>query len=165
MCREFGIPIRKIGPAEINAGVKGIVGHADITAAFPADHGDHTDPGASFPWSTFIGYVQGGTTMGAPFAAENASAYGYALTQRLSTFKVHPYDTDPALTTVDNPAAVWMAKVEHFIDNPPAALGLSTEDRTAIVQELAALLLPALTTANSAMVTEAVKVAQREGTG
>jgi hypothetical protein len=42
--------------------VKGICGHADITAAFPQDHGTHTDPGASFPWSTFLGYVAGTST-------------------------------------------------------------------------------------------------------
>jgi hypothetical protein len=42
--------------------VKGICGHADITAAFPQDHGTHTDPGANFPWSTFLGYVAGTST-------------------------------------------------------------------------------------------------------
>jgi N-acetyl-anhydromuramyl-L-alanine amidase AmpD len=61
ICDRFGIPLRKVSPAEIRNGVKGICGHADITAAFPQDHGTHTDPGANFPWATFIGYVTGGT--------------------------------------------------------------------------------------------------------
>jgi len=59
ICRIYGLPIRKIGPAEVRAGQPGICGHADITAAFPEDHGDHTDPGPSFPWTTFLSYVSG----------------------------------------------------------------------------------------------------------
>src|SRR5438034_2583294 len=59
VCRDWGIPVRKIGPRDVAAGVKGICGHADITLAFPQDNGDHTDPGAQFPWATFIRYVQG----------------------------------------------------------------------------------------------------------
>jgi hypothetical protein len=60
VCRRFGIPVRKISAGQVAAGVKGICGHADITAAFPQDGGDHTDPGSAFPWGTFIGYVNGG---------------------------------------------------------------------------------------------------------
>jgi hypothetical protein len=37
-------------------GVKGICGHLDVTYAW--GEGDHTDPGAYFPWPTFIAYVQ-----------------------------------------------------------------------------------------------------------
>lgn len=55
-CAEFGIPIRKITPAQLRASVLGICGHADVTAAW--GEGDHTDPGLHFPWDTFIGYVQ-----------------------------------------------------------------------------------------------------------
>jgi N-acetyl-anhydromuramyl-L-alanine amidase AmpD len=60
VCRRFGIPVRKISAGQVAAGVKGICGHADITAAFPQDGGDHTDPGSAFPWGTFINYVGGG---------------------------------------------------------------------------------------------------------
>lgn len=64
ICARYGLPVRKVGPADVAAGVRGICGHADITAAFPQDHGDHTDPGSAFPWSTFIGYVQDATQGG-----------------------------------------------------------------------------------------------------
>ncbi|MGA8117722.1 MAG: peptidoglycan recognition family protein [Actinocatenispora sp.] len=60
VCRRYDIPIRKISASQVRNGVRGICGHADITKAFPQDHGDHTDPGASFPWSRFIGYVKQG---------------------------------------------------------------------------------------------------------
>lgn len=63
ICRRYNIPVRKISAAQVRAGQKGICGHADITAAFPQDGGDHTDPGAQFPWAKFISYVADG---GAP---------------------------------------------------------------------------------------------------
>jgi N-acetylmuramoyl-L-alanine amidase len=65
VCAQYGIPVQKIGPDEVAAGVRGICGHIDITAAFPQDGGTHTDPGQHFPWDTFIGYVQGGDDMSA----------------------------------------------------------------------------------------------------
>lgn len=57
-CRKWGIPVIRLTPTGIAAGVKGICGHVDITAAFPQDHGTHTDPGPNFPWSMFLGLVQ-----------------------------------------------------------------------------------------------------------
>jgi N-acetyl-anhydromuramyl-L-alanine amidase AmpD len=57
-CKKWGIPVRKLSAGSVASGVKGICGHADITAAFPADNGTHTDPGPNFPWATFLKYVQ-----------------------------------------------------------------------------------------------------------
>jgi len=57
VCRDNDIPARKIGPADVRNGVRGICGHGDITLAFPEDGGDHTDPGNAYPWNTFISYV------------------------------------------------------------------------------------------------------------
>ena len=56
VCKLYGIPVQKIGPADLVNGVRGICGHADVTNAW--HQGDHQDPGTNFPWSTFIGYVQ-----------------------------------------------------------------------------------------------------------
>lgn len=50
----YELPIRHVTPAQIDQGVTGICGHADITAAFPADHGTHTDPGPHFDWPGFL---------------------------------------------------------------------------------------------------------------
>jgi hypothetical protein len=55
VCRLYGIPIRKVGPGELVAGAKGIVGHADVTHAW--GEGNHTDPGNLFDWGRFIAYV------------------------------------------------------------------------------------------------------------
>lgn len=57
-CKKWGIPVRKLTPGQVADGVKGICGHADITKAFPQDNGTHTDPGANFPWDTFIDLVR-----------------------------------------------------------------------------------------------------------
>ena len=54
-CVEFGVPVVKVSPEQLRAGVRGICGHRDVTQAW--HEGDHTDP-EPFPWGTFIGYVQ-----------------------------------------------------------------------------------------------------------
>lgn len=56
--KKWGIPVRKITPTQVRAGVKGFCGHVDITNAFPEDKGTHTDPGRNFPWTHFLALVQ-----------------------------------------------------------------------------------------------------------
>lgn len=56
-CMKYGIPIRRLTPAEIRAGKKGFAGHIDVTHAFP-DRGSHTDPGPNFPWPRYLRYVR-----------------------------------------------------------------------------------------------------------
>lgn len=51
-CIKFGIPARRITTTEANAGEKGLIAHGDL------DPDRRTDPGAKFPWNTFIGLVQ-----------------------------------------------------------------------------------------------------------
>jgi N-acetyl-anhydromuramyl-L-alanine amidase AmpD len=55
---RYNIPIRRLSGAQVAAGERGIVGHDGITVAFPQDGGNHTDPGASFPWDRFIAMVK-----------------------------------------------------------------------------------------------------------
>ena len=57
VCDRYGLPLRHVGAAELRAGARGICGHAAVTLAW--GQGDHTDPGVSFPWATFIDYVNG----------------------------------------------------------------------------------------------------------
>jgi hypothetical protein len=57
LCVKYGIPITKISVAQLLAGGHGICGHVDVSQAWHQT--DHTDPGASFPWATFMGYVLG----------------------------------------------------------------------------------------------------------
>lgn len=57
-CVKWGIPVVRLTPAQMQAGKKGICGHADVTKAYPQDPGDHTDPGPNFPWTWFLGRVK-----------------------------------------------------------------------------------------------------------
>jgi hypothetical protein len=64
-CRDHGLPVRRLSVAETRAAYyaasgsrpKGIVGHVDVTNAYPEDGGTHTDPGAAFPWDVFLPMV------------------------------------------------------------------------------------------------------------
>lgn len=56
-CRQYGIPPVRLTPAQVaTPGVKGICGHVDVSAVFPASMG-HTDPGPNFPWVSFLAQV------------------------------------------------------------------------------------------------------------
>ena len=50
--KQHGIPLRKLSRAELKAGRKGIVSHADISAVYKRS--DHSDPGGSFPWDFLL---------------------------------------------------------------------------------------------------------------
>lgn len=54
--RKHGIPVAHLTVAQLRAGQKGFVSHADITAAF--GESDHTDPGPKFPWTQFLNLVR-----------------------------------------------------------------------------------------------------------
>lgn len=56
--RKWDIPVRHLTVDQVRDGVKGFCGHFDITRAFPADGGSHTDPGPNFPWSRFLDMVR-----------------------------------------------------------------------------------------------------------
>jgi hypothetical protein len=64
-CKKYSIPVRRLSVTETRAawydfpnGPKGIVGHVDVTNAYPEDGGDHTDPGTAFPWDIFLNMVK-----------------------------------------------------------------------------------------------------------
>lgn len=58
LCKRWMIPIGKIAPDELRAGVRGICGHVDATLAFPGPGRTHYDPGKGFPWDEFITLVR-----------------------------------------------------------------------------------------------------------
>lgn len=56
LCQKYGIPAVHLSVDQVRQGVSGICGHDDITRA--TGSGDHMDPGAGFPWDTYIAAVQ-----------------------------------------------------------------------------------------------------------
>lgn len=55
-CRRHNIPPVKITPSDLQAGTRGVCGHADTSAAWHET--DHTDPGPNFPWGEFLQRVK-----------------------------------------------------------------------------------------------------------
>ncbi len=58
ICKRFNIPVARPTVTELARGARGIVGHADASAAFKRS--DHGDPGPSFPWREFLALVAAG---------------------------------------------------------------------------------------------------------
>jgi hypothetical protein len=56
-CLERGIPIVKIGPADVAAGRPGVIGHVDYTEG--TGDGTHWDPGPNFPWDLVMAMARG----------------------------------------------------------------------------------------------------------
>jgi len=65
LCEAYGIAKRKLTPAQIRAGEKGICGHDDMRDAFPGST-SHWDPGA-FPWDRFIALINNTSDTEEPF--------------------------------------------------------------------------------------------------
>ncbi|TMR92559.1 peptidoglycan-binding domain-containing protein [Nonomuraea basaltis] len=63
-CKKYSIPAKRLTRAQLRAGHKGIVGHADVSAVYKRS--DHWDPGPDFAWDDFISkvrhYLNGGPT-------------------------------------------------------------------------------------------------------
>ena len=57
ICKEYGIPVRKIDPPALLRKERGICGHFDVTLAFPGPKRSHWDPGTGFPWDRYIKLV------------------------------------------------------------------------------------------------------------
>lgn len=55
-CLKYDIPPVHLTDNELRTGLKGVVGHAQVTAVYKRS--THTDPGKSFPWQFFIERVQ-----------------------------------------------------------------------------------------------------------
>jgi N-acetyl-anhydromuramyl-L-alanine amidase AmpD len=55
-CRKYDIPAVWLRPADLQAGRRGITGHADVSAAFKRSN--HTDPGGNFPVQAYLALVK-----------------------------------------------------------------------------------------------------------
>ena len=55
-CREYGIPVIWLQPADLRAGRRGITSHANVSKAF--QRSDHWDPGSNFPVQRYLTLVR-----------------------------------------------------------------------------------------------------------
>lgn len=54
-CLKYDIPPVHLTDAQLRAGQKGIVGHAQVSVVYKKS--DHPDPGPNFPWTYFMAHV------------------------------------------------------------------------------------------------------------
>jgi len=73
-CAARGIPIRKLSPADVDAGASGVIGHVDWSLS-NIGQGDHTDPGPGFPWDYVIGRASGGAPAQPPAQTSGAGPF------------------------------------------------------------------------------------------
>jgi len=138
VCHDWDLPVRKIGAQDVRNGVTGICGHADITAAFPQDHGDHTDPGLTFPWSTFISYVEGASVQISDIDAQYLTWRVEAITHMFDQIREGPEkgancDIVQTLKRIENELKALTAPSTQ-------APALSDGELNALAQKVAALL-------------------------
>lgn len=66
LCRDWGIPIRRLSLAEVYRGEAGICGHQDVPDEHDPSRGGggdhHGDPGSTFPWDQVLKIAQSGAT-------------------------------------------------------------------------------------------------------
>lgn len=143
-CARYGIPVRKLTAGQIRAGEKGICGHIDITAAWPEDGGDHSDPGVRFPWATFLSYVGGDMEQTERLLAKTANAgrnVGNVLGD-LSNLRDYLLGEIASPTGPDGkPAAINspLGKLMALAERPPFAV-----DASAVAEALKPLLAKAV---------------------
>lgn len=106
LCQEAGIPMRKLTPAQVAAGERGICGHRDITIGLGV--GDHTDPGAGFDWPGFIARVTGTVTAAhTPHEDEDdmGASFGPITIEREGTTSLN---IPPVQQGAADPRQVWL---------------------------------------------------------
>lgn len=140
--RKWDIPVRHLTVAEVRDGAKGFCGHYDITRAFPADGGTHTDPGPNFPWSQFLDMVRA-ELAGKPALEEVAVAFADEKIKVTQTAGVELFEpdlkagTEVAAATVLQQAAIHAARSSVKLDRVLALLqvlaGRDFTDEAAIV--------------------------------
>lgn len=89
ICRRWAIPIIKIDAAAMRRGERGIVGHADVAAAFGKT--THWDPGLAFPWTRYLEWARTAAARGSathPVPAGNALAAVAAVIESIRTTPV-----------------------------------------------------------------------------
>lgn len=140
-CKRYGIPVRRLSTAETRSawyqwpnGPRGIVGHVDVTNAYPEDGGNHTDPGPSFPWDVLLARVQ--RFLGTPESTEDDMAFLDDPDARALAWREHCFAAmAPEVTTPQG------EKITH---EGVAAINRLGERLTGIEESVRAIELPAL---------------------
>lgn len=115
-CGARGIPIRKLTPVQIDAGMSGVIGHADWTYS-AVGQGDHTDPGPNFPWDYVIDKALGLNPSAPAPSGGGEPAAGPATTFPLPRNEYFGLITGPAESHGGNDASerVWVKQIQEAL--------------------------------------------------
>lgn len=56
ICARWVIPVVKLSPSAVKAGMRGLCGHVDVNVGY-GRVGGHVDPGPNFPWDAYLTMV------------------------------------------------------------------------------------------------------------
>lgn len=103
-----GIPLRHLTDDELAAGYAGFVGHDQVSRVYKRS--DHWDPGPSFPWSEYMGLVNGeAATEETPIVPEEDTMHFIRSRQSGTIYAVTPTDV-----TAVGDAKVWNDLVKAY---------------------------------------------------
>lgn len=130
--KKWDIPVRKLTAAQVADGVKGFCGHVEITKAFPADRGTHTDPGPNFPWPQFLDLVRAEmedevteAELIAAVTRSLASVDGQAAIAKAAGVGVHGQRLGRSTTTIGQAIQTTLGLVSRdLVDEPAIVAGV-----------------------------------------
>lgn len=127
-----GIPLRHLTDDELAAGYAGFVGHDQVSRVYKRS--DHWDPGPAFPWSEYMGLVNGeAATEETPIVPEEDTMHFIRSRQTDTVYAVTPTDV-VAMTS----AKVWGDMVKAYGLANDYEVSLDDGDIAGIVADAAA---------------------------
>lgn len=129
---SLGIPLRHLTDDELAAGMSGFVGHDQVSRVYKRS--DHTDPGPSFPWSYYMGLVNGESAQLAIDTTEGENDMQFVRSKQTNTI----YAVTPYTVTAMTSAKVWQDTVKAFGLSEEYTVSLDDGDIAAIAADCAA---------------------------
>lgn len=127
-----GIPLRHLTDDELAAGYAGFVGHDQVSRVYRLS--DHWDPGPAFPWSEYMGLVNGeAPTEETPIVPEEDNVHFIRSRQSGTIYAVTPTDV-----TAMGDAKVWNDLVKAYGLSNEYEVSLDDGDIAGIMADAAA---------------------------
>jgi hypothetical protein len=105
-CDKYGIPIRKLSPADVGRDQSGICGHVDWTLG--KKDGNHTDPGEGFPWDVFISFVKGQENPDMPLTQDDIDKVRVAVRDSIMHMPINRQGPGQSGTTTLAAGVAWI---------------------------------------------------------
>ena len=121
LASQHSVPVARLSVADLLVGHHGICGHVDVSQAWHQT--DHTDPGPTFPWSTFMAYVMGATVGPAPSPQPSLPPHPTPVPGQLVV------DGGMGSATISRWQRVMGTPVDGIISQPRSSLVIAVQQR------------------------------------